>query len=179
MRLKSSFLFVSLVVLFGFALPSGSPQAAENDEAPWRTSFEAFAKAIDELPAADIPACKVEEGEDTGAPVSRDAAIMKRFGGTVEFSGIFQGVVTIESPPQHKRQKIDIEMAWPPMQKSNRYGRLHLYPKRNSLKAWKALKPNTAIKFRAVVAGISRYEPWIPTVSAISILLEDGEIVGQ
>jgi hypothetical protein len=114
--------------------------------------------------------------------VSGDAAIMKRFGGKVEFEGVFQGIVTTEDSlgvPQKKSKKIDISVTWPTGLSSNSYQRLHLYPKASSLKAWRALKPKTSIKFRAVVTGITMYYPYIPNVHAFSILLEDGEIVSK
>jgi hypothetical protein len=181
MSLKSTRVFLALTTLVSVVLTSRSIQAVESDAAQWRTSFDTFVKAIDEFPLADVPICKPDAGEFVGERVSSDAAIMKRFGGKVEFGGIFQGIVTVESPPQHKREKIDSDLAWPAGLSSNTTWRLHLYPKAGSLKAWRALKPKTTIKFRAVVTGISMYHPWIPgaNVRTISILLEDGKIVSQ
>ena len=179
------FLFLACATWFGQSSHrelSGYTQAVKSDAEQARTSFDAFAKAIDKYSLSDVPFSKTHVGELIGERVSSDAAIMKRFGGRVEFEGVFYGVVTTEdSPgiPQKKSKKIDISMAWPTGLSSNSYRRLHLYPKAGSLKAWRALKPQTSIKFRAVVTGITMYYPYIPNVHAFSILLEEGEIVSK
>jgi hypothetical protein len=182
MFLKSMPIFVGTALVLSFVSACGEPQADKSDAAPWRTSFDAFVKAIDEYPPNDVPYSKVEAGDVRGQRVSGDAPVMKRFGGKVEFEGTFEGVVTGESflEPQKKIKKIDITMVWPSGLTTNGYFRLHLYPKANSLKAWSALKPKTTVKFGGVVTGITKYQPWIPGVErCISILVEEGEPVSK
>jgi hypothetical protein len=183
MRLKLTGVFVVMLSLVSAMLVSGCAQAVKSDAPQWRTSFDAFLKAIDELPLTEVPFCKIEAGEVTGQRVSSESAIMKRFGGKVEFEGTFQGIYTEERllSPQQKREKIDISMAWPSGLGQNTYWKLHLYPKSGSLKEWRAIKPGATVKFRAVVTGITLYYPPLPGthLHAFSILLEEGEIVSK
>lgn len=63
---------------------------------------------------------------------------------------------------------------------ANTEWKVHLYPKSSSLKAWRALKPNTPITFSALVTGITTFHPVIygvPHLHGMAILLEEGEIV--
>jgi hypothetical protein len=182
MSLKASHVFVAITLLLRLVSISGETEADQSDTAPWRTSFDAFVKAIDVYPPNDVPYSKVEAGDVTGQRVSGDAPIMKRFGGKVEFEGTFDGVVTGESflEPQKKIKKIDLTMAWPSGLTTNGYWRFHLYPKASTLKAWSALQPKSTVKFRGVVTGITKYQPWIPGVErCISILVEEGEPVSK
>lgn len=182
MLLKTTRILAAITLLLGLVSASGETEADKSDAAQLRTSLDTFLKAIDEYPRDDVPYSKVEAGDVTGARVSGDAPIMKRFGGKVEFEGTFDGVVTGESflEPQKKIKKIDITMAWPSGLNPNGYWRLHLYPKADSLKAWSALKPKTTVKFRGVVTGITKYQPWIPGIGlCISILVEEGEPVSK
>ena len=188
MSLKSSRVVVALIALVSIVSILGCTQAVKSDTAQKRTSFDTFTRDIEKFPLNDVPFSKVEVGELAGRRVSGDAAIMKRFGGQVEFDGSFQGILTgdfrLATPKEgeqiKKPEKIDITLAWPSGTSSNIYWKLHLYPKAGSLKSWRALKPKTSIKFRAVVTGITMYHPWIPGLErAYSILLEDGEIVSE
>ena len=181
MSLKSTRVFVAITALVSLVSISGHAQDVKSKVAQWRTSFDAFVKAIDEFPVGEVPFSTAEGTDLTGQRVSGDAAVMKRFGGTVEFEGVFQGIVTSSSPsaPQKRREKIDISMALPAGISPNTSWTLHLYPKAGSLKAWRALAPKTPIKFRAVVTGITMSHTFITGVDlrAYSILLEDGEVV--
>jgi hypothetical protein len=181
MFLKTTRIF-GAITLLSLVSATAETEADKSDVAPWRTSFDAFVKAIDDYPPNDVPYSKVEVGDVTGARVSGDAPIMKRFGGKVEFEGTFDGVITGESflEPQKKIKKIDLTVAWPSGLTTNGYWRLHLYPKAGSLKAWSALKPKTTAKFRGVVTGITKYRPWIPGIGlCISILIEEAEPVSK
>lgn len=182
MFLKSTPIFVAITLLLGLVPIRGETAADKSDTAQSRASLDDFLKAIDEYPRNDIPYSKVEAGEVTGARVSGDTPIMKRFGGKVEFEGVFHGVVKGESflEPQKKIDKIDISMEWPSGRNPDGNWKLHLYPKAGSLKAWKALKPKSTVKFRGVVTGITKFQPWIPGIGlCFSILVEEGEIVPQ
>ena len=182
MFLKSTRIFVAITSLLSLVSASRGAPDVESKTQQWCTSFDAFVKAIDEYPPNDVPYSKVEAGDVTGQRVGGDAPIMKRFGGKVEFEGTFDGVVTGESflEPQKKIKKIDITVVWPSGLTTNGYWRLHLYPKANSLKAWSALKPKSTVKFRGVVTGITKYQPWIPGVErCISILIEEAEPVSK
>jgi hypothetical protein len=153
-----------------------------SDLPDWRKSYEAFVKAVDAFPRDDVPGCKVEVGHISGERAAAETAMMRRFGGPVEFEGVFQGVVTIEPPqsPQTKKQKVAVALSRPEGLSGNTEWKVHLYPKSGSLRAWKALKPNTRVRFTAVVTGITRFHPVIygvPHLNGMSILLEDGEIV--
>ena len=173
---------LALTAIAGVASLSASSESPAGERDEWRKSYEAFVKAIDAFPREDIPGCKVEVGHLSGERAPAETAIMRRFGGRVEFDGVFEGVVTIEPPqaPQTKRQKIDISLKRPEGLSGNTEYKVHLYPKRNSLKAWQALKPNTPIRFSADITGITAFSPVIygvPHLNGISILLEEGEIV--
>ena len=168
------------VALLGVLIAIGGGQHANSNAAAWRTSLPAFLKAISEFPTADLPVA-TSIGSDVGQRVGASQAIMKRFGGTVEFAATFDGVLTGEFllSPERKRQKIDVSIDWPT--DTNTYWRLHLYPKASALKAWRALRPKTPVTFRAVVTGIAWFPTWIPAsnVIGIVILLEDGEVVSK
>jgi len=177
METKKRILFALTFALVS-AVASSAEKAAENG-AEWRTSFAAFAKAVDEFPRNDLPFCSTGESE-RGRKVSSDAPVMKRFGGAVEFEGNFEGIFTDTSlTGLPKREQIRMEMPWPKELSANGNYTLALYPKKGTLKTWRALETKSRVKFRAVVAGITRFEPWIPGshVQGISILLEDAEIV--
>ena len=163
------------------ASSGGNRLEAENENADWRRSFAAFVKALDSVPLTELPSTKTDVGQQLGERVERDAAIMKRFGGTVEFEGVFEGVKTVEFA-QEKLQKIDISMARPVELNGNTQPFLHLYPKRGSLAAWKALKPNTPVKFRGTVTGITWFQPVIygvPHLHGLAIRVDAAEIVPQ
>ncbi|MCA1850754.1 MAG: hypothetical protein LC672_06825 [Acidobacteria bacterium] len=185
MLLKSIRVFIAITSLVSVVSLSGYTQDLSSDSSQWRTSFEAFAKAVDAVPLADVPWSKVEVGQLSGKRVSGERAIMRQFGGRVVFDGVFNGFIT-DAPqrdPQDKGQKIDISMAWPDgLDRNSKHWTLHLYPKASSLKAWRALKPKTPIKFSADVTGITKFYPAIYGVvhlHGMSILLEEGEIVSK
>lgn len=183
MSLKSTRVFVAITALVSVGSISCYAQDVKSDAAQWRTSFDAFVKALDEFPPGEVPFSTAEGADLTGQRVSGDTAIMKRFGGTVEFDGVFQEIVTSNSSsaPQKKREKIDISMALPSGLSPDTSWTLHLYPKAGSLREWRALTPKTPVKFRAVVTGITRSHTFITGVDlrAYSILLEDGEIIHE
>lgn len=183
MFLKSTPILVAITLLLGL-VPTRGETAADKSDTPaqsW-TSLDDFLKAIDEYPRDDIPYSKVEVGDVTGARVGGDTRVMQRFGGKVEFEGVFHGVIKGESflEPQKKIDKIDISMDWPSGRNPGGNWKLHLYPKAGSLKAWKALTPKSTVKFRGVVTGITKYQLWIPGIGlSISILVEEGEPVSK
>lgn len=182
MRPQLNRIYLATIVFAGAAAISAFAQDSSSRSVEWRKSFAAFVKAVDAVPRNDVPGCKVGVGHISGERVPAETAIMRRFGGRVEFEGVFLGVVTIEPPqnPQEKKQKIDISVTWPNGLSANTQWKLHLYPKAGSLRAWKALKPNTPIRFTALVTGINKFHPVIygvPHLNGMSILLEDGEIL--
>lgn len=175
MSARSIRALVAITALISVVAVSCSAQTEKSDTAPWRRSYGAFVKAIDEFPVGSVP-YTAEGSELTGQRVSGNEAIMKRFGGSVEFEGVFEGIVPDNS--QKQGEKIDITMSLPSDLSANTSWTLHLYPKAGAIKAWRALKPKTPIKFRAIVTGITRNHTFISGVDlrAYSILLEDGEI---
>lgn len=176
-----------LVTVAGFAVATCVAASVHTQE-PWRTSFDAFVRAIAAFPINEIPYVTPEAGavrELQGLRVSGDRSVMKRYGGRVEFEGTFKAVTrdwnsALAKPREYER--IDIEMAWPAIEGPNPTNwTIRIYPKARSLKNWKALKPDTAIRFGAVVTGIALHHTWIPGVDLrwYSILLEDAELVAK
>lgn len=115
---------------------------------------------------------------------------MKRFGGSVEFEGTFLGVIrpdrlsgsnhgSVVGSPFSTREKIDIVMTWPEALRRSQ-SRVHLYPKRSATAAWAALKPDTRIRFRASVTGITEFLLQLTgtELRGLSIVLEDAEPIG-
>lgn len=170
--------FVATALLSSLVPAQGYTQNGKTDTASWRTSFAAFITAVDKVPLSEIPLSSSEG--IAGRRVSSGAAIMKRFGGEVEWEGLFQGIVTEELPSRAKREKIDISMDRPSGLKGNTVWEFHLYPKAGSLRAWKRLAPKTPVKFRAVVTGITEFPTWLDVhVHGVSILLEEVEILSK
>jgi hypothetical protein len=166
--------------LIGALSTSGYAQPADRDTTRWRTSFEAFVQAIEEFPPDDVSFSTAEEGEWTGKRVVADEPIMRRFGGEVEFDGVFEGLEADSPPmdPGEKREKLHVSMDWPAGLRPTTLWKVHLYPKASSLPAWRALEPKSPVRFRALVTGITVFTTFIPGVhQGIAILLEDVEIV--
>lgn len=174
-------LFFAIFALSSSWEVGNSLLAAETGSADWRRSFAALVKALNNVPLAELPTTKTHVGHQLGARVDSEAAIMKRFGGRVEFEGVFDSVKTVEFA-QEKHQKIEITVARPAEPSGNTETFLHLYPKRGSLPAWRALKPNSPIRFRGTVTGITWFHPVIygvPHLYGLAIRVEDGEIVSR
>ena len=179
--LSRSHLFFAIFALSSLWDVGGPLLAAETESADWRRSFAALVKALDKVPLTEMPATKTHIGHQLGARVDSEAAIMKRFGGRVEFEGVFDSLKTVEFA-QKKHQKIEITMARPAELSGNTETFLHLYPKRGSLPAWREVKPNSALRFRGTVTGITWFQPVIygvPHLHGLAIRVEDGEIVSQ
>jgi hypothetical protein len=164
-----------------FAVVTCLVASVQSQEPQWRTSFDAFVKAIAAFPISEIPYVNPDPSDLTGLRVAGEQEIMKRYGGVVEFTGTFQKVSrdfdSRKAEPTN-RERVEIEMLYPSVPGPTNWTLL-LYPKATSLKAWKALAPNTPIKFRAVVTGIARNHAWLSGVDLrwYSILLEDAELV--
>jgi hypothetical protein len=174
-------LFFALMAICSVSFVGNYVQAEQSENAAWRGSFAAFVSALDKVPLTELPSTKADVGHQLGDRVDSDATIMKRFGGPVEFEGIFEGVKTVEFA-QKKQQKIGISMARPVELDANTQAFLHLYPKTGSLSGWKAIKPNTPIKFRGTVTGITWFQPVIygvPHLHGLAIRVEDAEIVSK
>jgi hypothetical protein len=171
-----------LSAAFSAAALLAQAQTTPSDTPTWRTSLAAFVKEVERIPLEDVPSADVEAGERTGERASVKFLIMQRLGGPVEWEGKFLGMSTVNVPnsPWNGRQKIDLAMEWPSGD-ANSLWKLHLYPKADSLRAWRALTPNTRIRFRAVVTGITRYQSTLPVphLRPRAVLLEEGELVSQ
>lgn len=176
-----AFRAVTVIACASGVLISAAIQAGQSDSAPWRTSFETFIRTIEQLPAAQIPRSTAEKGNVVARRVRPDDPIMKRFGGRVEFEGVFESVVEDwpGSAPEKTRPKIEMRMAWPKGGPPDIMWTLDVYPSSTSLRGWKALPPQTAIKFTAVVTAIAETDAWIPgaNIRPAYIQLEGAEVV--
>lgn len=171
------------IMTVGRRKPGQDDRQAADAAAAWRTSFDEFVRAIAAFPIQEIPDTNPNGADLTGLRVGPGEAVMKRFGGPVEFTGTFQGVSrdfdSVRARPTN-RERVEIEMVYPAVPGPTNWTLL-LYPKATALGAWKAVAPQTLVRFRATVTGIARHRTFLSGVDLrwYSILLEEATMVAM
>ncbi len=89
------------------------------------------------------------------------------------FQAVSRDFDSVRAEPTN-RERVEIEMVYPSAPGPTNWTLL-LYPKATALSAWKAVAPNTPVKFRAIVTGIAGHRTFLTGVELrwYSILLEE------